>query len=79
LTFTLVGETARLSIKDDGRHFSPEQARSPDLEAVWDERQIGGLGIYFVKELMDTVTYNTTDDGVNQFILEKKINGIKAT
>ncbi|HSG42748.1 MAG TPA: PAS domain S-box protein [Anaerolineales bacterium] len=74
LAFDVEGEGARLIIRDDGAHFSPDQAQNPDLEADWDERQIGGLGIYFVKELMDNVSYNRTDDGVNQFVLEKKIN-----
>lgn len=74
LAFDVGGETSRLIIRDDGKHFSPDQTQRPDLEADWSERQIGGLGIYFVKELMDQVTYNRTPDGVNQFILEKKIS-----
>ena len=73
LSFDVDENYARLIIRDDGKHFSPDQAKSPDVEAGWDERQIGGLGIYFVKELMDNVTYNRTDGNVNQFILEKKL------
>jgi serine/threonine-protein kinase RsbW len=61
LAFDVEGDDARLIIRDDGIHFSPDQAQSPDIEAVWDERQIGGLGIYFVKELMDNVSYNRTE------------------
>lgn len=71
LAFDADKKMARLIIKDDGKYFSPEQAQSPDIEAGWDERQIGGLGIYFVKELMDNVTYNKVDENVNQYILEK--------
>lgn len=78
LAFDVEGDDARLIIRDDGIHFSPDQALSPDIEAVWDERQIGGLGIYFVKELMDNVSYNRTDNGVNQIVLEKKV-GIAKT
>ena len=77
LFFNVEGGWAKLIVRDDGKFFSPEQAQSPDLEANWDERQIGGLGIYLVKELMDNVTYNRTDDGVNQFVLEKKIGTTK--
>jgi len=62
-----------LIIKDDGIYFSPEQAQSPDIEASWDERNVGGLGIFFVKELMDNVTYNRVNESVNEFILEKKV------
>ncbi|PWB72258.1 MAG: hypothetical protein C3F07_12320 [Anaerolineales bacterium] len=73
LSFDVEDETARLVIRDDGKHFSPDQAQSPDIEAGWDEREIGGLGIFFVKELMDHVTYDRTDGGVNRFVLEKKL------
>ena len=54
-------------------YFSPEQAQSPDVEASWDEREVGGLGIFFVKELMDNVTYNKVEENVNQLVLEKQI------
>ena len=77
LAFDVEGDSARLIIRDDGKHFSPDQAQSPDIEADWDERQLGGLGIYFVKELMDNVTYNEVSAGVNQFILERKIGKTK--
>jgi len=77
LSFDVKDETARLIVRDNGKHFPPEQAQNPDLEAGWEERQVGGLGIFFVKELMDDVSYNQTDEGVNQFILEKKIKNNK--
>ncbi|MFT3894245.1 MAG: ATP-binding protein [Anaerolineales bacterium] len=77
LAFDVEEETSRLIIRDDGTYFSPDQAQSPDLEASWSERQIGGLGIYFVKELMDHVTYSQMDNGANQFVLEKKISPSK--
>jgi len=77
LSFDVKDDTATLIVRDNGKYFSQEQAQSPDLEAGWDERQIGGLGIYLVKEMMDNVTYNRTGEGVNQFILEKKIRNTK--
>ncbi|MGB7877047.1 MAG: histidine kinase N-terminal 7TM domain-containing protein [Anaerolineales bacterium] len=73
LFFDVEGNVARLTIRDDGKYFSPEQAESPNIEAGLDEREIGGLGIYLVKELMDNVTYNKTDENINQFILEKEL------
>ncbi|HET9908976.1 MAG TPA: PAS domain S-box protein [Anaerolineales bacterium] len=73
LSFEKQMDVARLLIKDNGKYFSPDEAKSPDVQADWDEREIGGLGIYFVKELMDNVTYNKAGDGYNQFVLEKRI------
>jgi PAS domain S-box-containing protein len=73
LFFDVNNDRARLIIRDDGIHFSPEQAEVPDTEADWNEREAGGLGLYFVQELMDNVTYNRTTANVNQYILEKEL------
>ncbi|HSM70752.1 MAG TPA: SpoIIE family protein phosphatase [Anaerolineales bacterium] len=73
LSFDMNDDWARLIIRDDGRHFSPDQAESPDIEAGWNEREAGGLGLYFVQELMDNVTYNRTPENANQYVLEKEI------
>jgi anti-sigma regulatory factor (Ser/Thr protein kinase) len=75
LSFTVEGNQARLAIRDDGKYFSPDQAKSPDIEADWDVREEGGLGLYFVKELMDNVTYNRTKENMNQIIIEKELIG----
>jgi serine/threonine-protein kinase RsbW len=73
LSFDVNTDRARLVIKDDGKYFSPDQAQSPDIEASWEDREAGGLGIFFVKELMDNVTYNRNEDNINQLILEKRM------
>jgi len=65
---------ATLSIWDDGKYFSPDQVDTPDIEANWESRQIGGLGIYLVKELMDNVTYNRDENNNNVLVLEKLLS-----
>jgi len=73
LSFKCENEKAILTITDDGKYFSPDQAEAPDIEADWSERRTGGLGIYFVKELMDNVSYNKIDDNKNMLVLEKEL------
>jgi sigma-B regulation protein RsbU (phosphoserine phosphatase) len=73
LAFEVEGDKARLLIRDDGKYFSPDQAAIPDIEADWDERDIGGLGMFFVKELMDRVTYQKIEQNVNLLVLEKDL------
>src|SRR6185369_1896593 len=51
LAFELDGPAARLIIQDDGQHFQPDETQVPDLQAGWQERESGGLGLYFVREL----------------------------
>ena len=50
-------------LEDDGIAFDPfTSAPAPDLEADVEERRIGGLGVYFVKTLMDDVAYERIDN-----------------
>ena len=56
-------------------HFSPEdfrKAAKADTTLSVDERPIGGLGIFLVRELMDSINYERVD-GKNMLTLIKKI------
>ena len=47
----------RMTVSDAGIPYDPLQKEDPDVSLEADERQIGGLGIYLVKQLMDEVSY----------------------
>ena len=50
-------------VEDDGLEFNPfVSAPEPDLDADVEERRIGGLGVHFVKTLMDEATYERVDN-----------------
>lgn len=50
-------------VEDDGLAFDPfGTVPAPDLEADVEERSIGGLGVYFVKTLMDEVAYERVEN-----------------
>ena len=50
-------------LEDDGTAFDPfTSAPRPDLDASVEERRIGGLGVYFVKTLMDEANYERLDN-----------------
>ena len=53
--------TIAVTIKDRGKPFDPTTVAPPDLEASLEERQIGGLGIYFMKKLTDMICYAYKD------------------
>ena len=58
-------EALTISIEDDGRPFDPlNDAPDPDLTSSIEDRPIGGLGIHFVREMMDEMTYRR-EDGKN--------------
>lgn len=44
-------------IKDDGKPFDPRQPTDPVPDGTIQSRRIGGLGVHFVKALMDEIGY----------------------
>jgi anti-anti-sigma factor len=56
---------------DHGKPFDPDTVPTPDINSSFEDRQGGGLGIYMMKKLMDTVSYTFGDDG-NMLTLRKR-------
>lgn len=51
------GADLRIVLSDDGIPFDPTQAEDPDITLSAEERQIGGLGIFLVQQIMAEVIY----------------------
>ncbi len=48
-----------IEIEDDGIEFNPLNYSEPDhIDKPLEEREIGGLGIHFVRKIMETIDYN---------------------
>jgi len=63
----------KICVTDHGIEFNPMKVPPPDdLDKPLSERNIGGLGVYFVRQLMDQVEYHREND-CNILILIKKI------
>lgn len=59
-------------ISDSGQEFDPTAAPEADVTLGVEDRPIGGLGIYLVRNIMDTVSYARAD-GKNVLTLTKKL------
>ena len=60
------------TISDKGIPFDPTKKEDADITLGVEERQIGGLGIFLVRQLMDTVEYERKDD-YNILTMKKKL------
>lgn len=58
--------------KDDGDEFNILKKPDPNINLSVEERPIGGLGIFFVKQKMDYVSYDRCNN-LNIITLKKKI------
>jgi serine/threonine-protein kinase RsbW len=61
------------TIVDSGKEFDPTEGGNVDTEMAAEERPIGGLGIFLIKNIMDEVEYNR-EDGKNKFVMKKNIS-----
>jgi sigma-B regulation protein RsbU (phosphoserine phosphatase) len=59
-------------LKDQGIAFDPTKVGEADTTSDLDERQIGGLGIFLTKEMMDIVEYRR-DGNTNILTMKKTI------
>ncbi len=72
ILFDKSGEELVITIIDDGCEYNPTEKKDPDITLSAQEREIGGLGIFLVKTIMDSVIYKRIE-GKNYLILTKKI------
>ncbi len=61
-----------VTIRDNGRPFNPFGAVVPDTTLSVDERQIGGLGVHLVRNVMDEFAYHRQTDR-NVIVLTKRL------
>ncbi len=75
--------TVRVSVSDDpltvtitfidrGVPYDPLKRSDPDVTLSAEEREIGGLGIFMTKKVMDEVAYEYKD-GQNVLTLKKRL------
>lgn len=66
------GKKLIFTISDTGIPFDPTKKADVDTSLSAEEREIGGLGIHLVRQLMDEVRYERNEDK-NILTLEKKL------
>ncbi len=65
-------QTVTVTFIDSGIPFDPLKKADPDVSLPAEERDIGGLGIYMTKKVMDSVKYEYRD-GKNVLTLRKNL------
>ena len=66
------GDKVTLLLSDAGTPYDPLLHEDPDITQNSEQRQVGGLGIFMVKQIMDDVRYEFKD-GKNCLYMEKKL------
>ncbi|MBQ8147920.1 MAG: ATP-binding protein [Lachnospiraceae bacterium] len=61
-----------ITFRDEGIPYNPLEREDPDLDLALEERPIGGLGIYMIRNMMDSVQYEYKE-GRNNLCIRKEI------
>ena len=73
LTATADDKTISFIITDEGRAFDPTATEGADMSVNPADRQLGGMGIFITRQIMDEVSYQRIN-GCNVLTLKKIIN-----
>jgi serine/threonine-protein kinase RsbW len=66
------GDVFVVRLRDQAPPFDPTCAPLPDIALPLDRRPIGGMGIFFARQIMDAMTYQQMPDGGNELTLVKR-------
>lgn len=72
ISLDVEAEMVVIQLSDKGRAFDPTKKSDPDISMPAEEREIGGLGIFLIKKMTDSVEYSRNND-VNILTIKKKI------
>jgi serine/threonine-protein kinase RsbW len=72
ILFSKFGDLLKVSIVDDGLAYDPTTKPDPDITLSVEDRPIGGLGVFLIKKIMDTVEYQRIENK-NHLTLTKNI------
>jgi serine/threonine-protein kinase RsbW len=72
VTSEVDGDEIIITMRDNGKPFDPSKVKHPNLKADLSERQIGGLGVYLMRKLMDSVQYEANSRTGNLLTMTKR-------
>ena len=72
VTCDVHGDALIITMRDTGRPFDPSKVKQPNLKAGLSDRQIGGLGVYLMRKLMDEVHYESDSKTGNLLTMTKR-------
>lgn len=61
-----------IELRDAGTPFNPLDKPDPDITLSAEDRDIGGLGIFLCKQMMDSIDYRY-QDGCNILTMKKEV------
>lgn len=71
LNVEILSQSLMVTISDFGHAFEPVEPPAPDANATLEEREVGGLGLFFVFSSVDDIQYESSPAGNNTRLIKK--------
>jgi anti-sigma regulatory factor (Ser/Thr protein kinase) len=62
-----------IRIRDWGKSFDPDKVPVPDVNAPLEERTLGGLGLFLMRQVMDEVQFTFDSEQGNELLMIKRV------
>jgi serine/threonine-protein kinase RsbW len=69
--YQVLSDGLQLCFHDHGKPFKPEKVKLPDIVSDPTRRKEGGLGLFFMRQMMDEVNFSFNGDGGNLLTMVK--------
>jgi len=70
-TCTAANDCLTVILRDHGKPFDPSGVAEPDLVSEIEQRPLGGLGVYLMRQLMDEVRFEALGEAGNLLTMVK--------
>lgn len=71
-SYEITPDQLEIVLQDHGRAFNPAEIHDPDLISNLENRPEGGLGLYFMRKLMDSVMFSFDPEQGNLLTMTKR-------
>ena len=72
VTVQPVPEGVQVTVRDWGLAFDPEAVSIPDVDAPLEQRSLGGLGLFLVRQLVDDLRFEFDEERGNSVTMIKR-------
>lgn len=73
--YTILNNGLKITLKDQGCGFDADEITEPDLQTDLAKRKERGLGVFFMRKLMDEVVFQPRSDDGNTLVMVKYRKG----
>ena len=70
-TCNMSDDSLKVILRDHGHAFDPSRVPEPDLSSPIENRKMRGLGLFFMRKLMDEIHFDFSDESGNVLTMVK--------